>query len=218
MKKYAVLLIFTLMVLLSLTSCSSVSALLTSITGGNAQNPQLSDETRLIIGTFKLEGSDQAVTPQQAAQLLPLWKAVRSLSASDTASQLEIQALYEQIRETMTSEQLQVIDSVNLNNTNMRELMQELNIQMPAGMQMPVQRDSTNGQTQGSSTRQGIPGGDMMMIPMEGGGPPPGFGGGSQQTGSSTTGTAARTGVWNSPLLTALIEMLKTRAAQSAAQ
>lgn len=210
-KKYAVFLVFVFV----LTSCSNVSTLLTSVTGGNAQKPQLSDENRLIIGTFKLEGSDQAVTPQQATQLLPLWKAVKSLSASDTASQVEIQALYEQIRENMTAEQLQVIDSVNLNNTNMRELMQELNIQMPAGMQMPVQNSNTGGQTQGSSTRQGIPGGDMMM--MEGGGPPPGFGDG-QQMGSSTTGTTARTGVLNSPLLTALIEMLKTRAAQSAAQ
>ncbi len=63
---------------------------------------------------MKLDGSQNAVDSQTAAQLLPLWKAVRSLSASDGAAAEEIQAVYRQIEESMSAEQIQAIAAMQL--------------------------------------------------------------------------------------------------------
>jgi hypothetical protein len=47
---------------------------------------QLPLETRLAVGILSLENGELAVTPEQAQTLLPLWKAIKTLSSSDTAS------------------------------------------------------------------------------------------------------------------------------------
>ena len=71
------------------------------------------DSMVLAYGIFQLEDSDVPIDATQAAQLLPLWKAARSLSASDTVATAEIEALWKQIRNTLTTEQQQVIDSTD---------------------------------------------------------------------------------------------------------
>jgi len=88
-----VLLLFTLI----MTACGSAQV-----------NPtQASDDvpvaTMLVIGTLQLEGTQQAVTDEQAGELLPMWQVYQSLTNSSTAAQAEIDGLVEQIRETMTS-------------------------------------------------------------------------------------------------------------------
>jgi len=88
---------------------------------------------QLMVGTFELEGTDHAVTAEQAAALVPLWKAYRGLSDSDSASQVEMTALLDQIEGAMTEEQLDVISALELTNTEMRELMAELGIEMATG-------------------------------------------------------------------------------------
>lgn len=92
-------------------------------------------ENRLAIGTLALEGTDQAVTPEQAQALLPLWKAVKSLSASDTASAEEIAALYDQIEESLTAEQIQAIRALSLSPEDTQALMEKYGaeMQMPEG-------------------------------------------------------------------------------------
>ena len=52
----------------------------------------------MVVGTFKLEGTDNAVTADQAAKLLPLWQVYKDLSASTSAAQEEVDALAEQIQ------------------------------------------------------------------------------------------------------------------------
>jgi hypothetical protein len=86
----------------------------------------LSLQTTLLIGTFKLEETPQVVTPEQAAQLLTLWKAVRSLAESDTTSDVEMEALTRQIEAAMTAEQLQAIEAMGLTQEDVMDLMQEL--------------------------------------------------------------------------------------------
>jgi hypothetical protein len=83
---------------------------------GDASNPgfDLPLGTKLILGTVKLDETDYAVDADQASQLLPLWKALRSLGESDTAAQAEIDAVISQIEDTMTSEQMQAIEEMNL--------------------------------------------------------------------------------------------------------
>jgi len=66
--------------------------------------------TQIVIGgTFELEGGKLAVDAAQATELLPLWKAFRGLTGSDSASSLELEALADQVQEAMTPEQIQAI-------------------------------------------------------------------------------------------------------------
>jgi len=74
-------------------------------------------------GTLLLEETALAVTPEQAQELLPLWQMLRALQDSGTSSQVEIEALYDQIQEAMTPEQLAAIEEMNPE--DMQELLQE---------------------------------------------------------------------------------------------
>jgi len=69
---------------------------------------------QLALGTLNLEKTDLAVATDQAAELLPLWQVFKSLSASDSSAPEEIEAIQEQIQETMTPEQLAAIEDMEL--------------------------------------------------------------------------------------------------------
>ncbi|MBI9046526.1 MAG: hypothetical protein JEZ06_18695 [Anaerolineaceae bacterium] len=101
-------------------------------TNGNNQ-AEIPLSSSLMIGTFKLEETDQAVTVEQAAELLPLWKAVNSFAGSGTASAEELQALYKQIESIMEDEQLNVIAAMGLTQEDMMTLMGELGIDFGSG-------------------------------------------------------------------------------------
>ena len=113
------------LLLVALAGCSSSD---TTSSTTSAEDTEISDETRLIIGTLKLEGSDQAVTPEQATELLPLWKAYVSLSESDSVAAAELTAVADQIRESMTDEQRAAIDALALSSGSSFELMSELGL------------------------------------------------------------------------------------------
>ena len=104
--KKLILILLTILAL-TLTACGSASdsteAAASSQTDPSAQ--ALSGPSLLLIGTLKLDGTDQAVTAAQAKELLPLWQVYQSLAESDTAAQVEIDALVKQIEETMTDAQ-----------------------------------------------------------------------------------------------------------------
>jgi len=126
---------------------------------------ELPISSALAIGTLKLEDTDQAIASDQAADLLPLWQVLNSLTTSDTAAPAEINAVLEQIQETMTSEQMAAIEAMELTGEDIFATMQELGIEVGGG----------EGRPEGSGTGQG-PGGGFP-----GGGPPgggPGGGGG----------------------------------------
>jgi hypothetical protein len=67
--------------------------------------------SQLELGTLKLEGTENAVTPQQAKALLPLWQAIQSGSLKGNT---ETNAVYKQIEGTMTSQQLAAISAMQL--------------------------------------------------------------------------------------------------------
>jgi len=81
---------------------------------------------KLLVGTLKLIETEQAVTKEEAAKLLPLWQAYRSLSSSDTSAEAEVDALLNQIQSTMTTEQVKDINEMNLTSDDVLELMQSL--------------------------------------------------------------------------------------------
>ncbi|MRR31580.1 hypothetical protein EG834_14915, partial [bacterium] len=69
----------TAALLLTLPACSAAAT--TSGAGTQsaaAATGEVSLAVKLAAGTLKLEGSAQAVTPEQARALLPLWKAARN--------------------------------------------------------------------------------------------------------------------------------------------
>jgi len=67
--------------------------------------------SQLTLGTLQLEGTADAVTPEQAQALLPLWQAIQTGSLQNNA---EINAVLKQIEGKMTSEQLTAIAAMQL--------------------------------------------------------------------------------------------------------
>lgn len=85
-------------------------------------------QTLLLMGTFKLEDTSLAVNADQAKELLPLWQVLKGLLESDTAAREEIDALVNQIAETMTSEQMQAVKEMGLSMQDLFALNQELGL------------------------------------------------------------------------------------------
>ena len=81
----------------------------------------LNVRSQLMLGTMQLEGTEDAVTPEQAAALLPLWQ---SLQGGVTA-EAEVAAVLKQIEGTMTGEQLEAIAALQLTQGDMQAWMQE---------------------------------------------------------------------------------------------
>ena len=85
----------------------------------------LSVPAQLSIGTLMLEDTDNAVTEEQAQELLTPWQLLRSLQESGTAAEIEIDAIVNQIHGAMTTEQLTAIKEMELTPTSMLELARE---------------------------------------------------------------------------------------------
>jgi hypothetical protein len=162
-----------------LAACSGTSNQSASGTSGvndSGDSTNLSQVNELLVGTLKLEETDQTVTADQAAKLLPLWQAYRSLSTSQTSAQAEVEALLNQIQSTMTTEQVQAIKTMNLTNTDMVDLMQSMGGgRMARGTPNPEGTPSVDFFAGGFEG--GIPpGGDFQI---DSGGSPRGFQGGT---------------------------------------
>jgi hypothetical protein len=162
-----------LVVSLVLAACGSGST--TSTTTGtdataasasNAASAQgtLSPVAKNILGIFKLEGTDLAVDSTQAATLLPLWQAYRSLLKSDTAAPAELEAIQTQIGEALAAKQQDAIAAMNLTPQDMFAMAEELGVtQAPSG----TGTDSNSTRPNFSAGGQGGPGGSFT--PPEGG-------------------------------------------------
>jgi len=197
----------TLLVLF-LTACGTQAAQTAPAQG------ELSAESKLIVGTFKLDGTEQAVTKGQAKQLVILWQVYKEISQSDTAAQEEVDGLLKQIEGTMTDAQMQAISDLNLGQRDVMSLMQEKGLM--GNLPQMSNSSSSNGGSSSSSNRGSFTppdGGPMMGA----GGPPDmgggGFGGGgsgspSSSSSSSSSSTQARVNP-TSQLLSALIEYLQ---------
>ena len=216
MKKFRLLPLIIFMVVS--TACGSASRTTAPMTGAQSGPAgELSLPIQIAIGTVKLDGTGNAITKVQAAELLPLWETLQVLENSDTAASEEKEALLSQIQETMTGDQMQAITALSLTRQDMFALMQS------QGGLPSVGSQNSNGQSSSSSSNSGRafnPGGDFP------GGPPPdgGFPGGgrSSQSSSSTQSTGSSQDrnqqVINdpnripTPLVQAIIEYLKTKA------
>ena len=183
---------------LLLAGCGSKQAVTDSNTNnpgaGTSGQPALPLSMQLALGTLKLEGTDSAVTPEQAAELLPLWKATNSLGDADNVTPQELEGLYKQIQRAMTPEQMQAIQSMDWSGSNMREIAKELGLELPSAAPSGAPGDLT--EEQQATMEAARESGQMMPRGEFGGGPPPGgfpggeggFPGGGFQNSSRNSG------------------------------
>ena len=220
---------FTLFTLsLTLVACSKTN----SATASASNTGSLSLEMQLLAGTFKLEGTDLAVTAGQAKQLLPLWQTLQSLATSSTAATEEINAVVDQIKSTMTAQQIDEITAMKLTQQDMMSLMSQAGVSangtaastpmalngLPSGDNMPSGGGAGGMPSGGGGGMPSGGGGGGMPSGGGGGGMPSGGGGfsaGDVPEGMSATPQAARSNDMANrvpaPLLNALIELLQKK-------
>ncbi len=180
MLKRVILGLSTSLLVLAIAGCSTIQSVFAGQSSdNNSRNnqPAASEETRYALGIFKMEGTNLAVTTDQAKTLLPLYKAMLNLSSNTTTAPAELQALNDQIKETFTAAQVAEIEKMDLSGQNMRTIMEQAGIQFGGPSRQSTQtagQGSSSGQSNGSSRRSQSQGQFFQ------GGPPPdggGFGG-----------------------------------------
>jgi hypothetical protein len=213
MKKNLTAVIILLAVLI-LSACSATTASPTASAAAgsgsltSSYQDALSANLQLALGTLKLEEGSNAVDSATASVLLPLWKAVRSLSASDTTSALELQAVFTQIEESMSASQVQAIAAMQLTSS---DLAQEMATLAPVSDTKSAS-SSTPANTNASA---GGPGGGQMPPGDMAGGAPAISGGGDvmaavQQSSTQTTRTASSSSGSASAVPTAMLNAVIT--------
>jgi len=153
--------------------------------------------SQLALGTLRLEGTDDAVTPAQATMLLPLWQAIQS---GVLQSDAETNAVLKQIEGTMTAEQLAAIAAMQLTTEDVMAYAQESGLQSPGAV--PGAMGSAPGAgamaTPPAGGAQGGPGGfgnltEAERAAMRATAEAEGFGPGSSQGGQGGPGFANMT-------------------------
>jgi hypothetical protein len=202
MNRYNSTTVFSFFLLLSfivvITGCSggSNAGAQASQTG---EGNMISLPIRLAIGTLSLEKAGQGVDAKQAKELLPLWKAVVSLVKSDNTAPQELSALYKQIQDTMTPDQMRSINAVSRD--DMRSIAQQTGLTLPGGGGQPGSQGGGQRRTQ-TPGGGGFPGGGPGGFPGGPGGP----GGPEGTTRSQGRGTSANQ--QTSPFAMAVYDMV----------
>lgn len=220
MKKTAFLAVLTLSALLiSACGAARTGSSSASGTGGGFRtssafaNRPLTPESRLALGTIKLEGTPQAVDPVEAAKLLPLWQLLAQLLGSSSSAPQEVTAVLDQIRSTMDQAQVQDIARMQLTSADMVSVFQQARQSASSG-------STTNpgGAAAGTASRgNGGRGGAVFF----GGGFPGGGFAGANRTGAGANGSSSTTSTAEAAqqasnqisliLVNQVVQMLETR-------
>ncbi len=204
-----------------LVACSKTS----TTSGSSDTSTSLSPQAELLVGTFKLEYTSEAITAEQAKSLLPLWRTLQALSNSSTAANEEINAVVDQIKSTLTTAQMDKITAMKLTRQDMMSIMSQAGVS-PNGASTTATPMALNGlPSEGSSQGgggapggAGGPGGGMPAggPPNAGGGMPaggdvPGMGAGPVDASGTPQAPRADTNQVPGPLLNALIDLLQKK-------
>lgn len=233
--KKTILSLILIVLVLALTACNGASAasetenntdLSNNIEAAteNENNTDTADGERqfsmpteifLMLGTVKLDETDLALDAEQASQLLPLWKALRSLGESETAAQAEIDAVITQIENGLTSEQISALEAMELTMQDMGGVAETLGVELGnlgGGFgEITPEMKATREAARESGDSQGRGNG---LGPGSGQGP----GSAEIDPAARETAMAERGGTWgarsgiNSVLLDAIIEFLAAKA------
>lgn len=137
-----VLLSFVLVLMIALAACGGQAAPApaagqapAAVTTPSATGPltdtypdATSIRNQLALGIIRLEGTPDAVTTEQARALLPLWQAMRTLTASSTAATAEVAAVQSQITAGLTPAQLTAIAALQLTNADLQAYYVEIGV------------------------------------------------------------------------------------------
>jgi len=141
-------LIVLLLLVLSLSACSGEATQAPALNNSDSfVSPNLDTSyegalavrNQLSLGTLELDGTPNAITPEQAEILLPLWQALLSTQKSGTAAQAEVSALLEQIEGSLQGEQLVAIRDMQLTQSDMQTWAAANGVTLGSGGGLPGQ-------------------------------------------------------------------------------
>jgi ABC-type Fe3+-hydroxamate transport system substrate-binding protein len=197
MNKRNILITLLLLFTLILSACASSK----SSTSSSETTGKLPTQTKLILGTINLEGTDYAVTAEQAKDLLPMFYVLQELNDSKFTSQEEVDGLVDQVQQTLTDDQIKTINDMSLSIQDILAVTQSGSV------------GSATSKASSTSGTGGAAGGPPEMGGMPGGAP-------SEITGSTGTTSASSTSPVSvmdssakipSSLFDTAIELLKTK-------
>jgi hypothetical protein len=173
----------------------------------------LSVMNQLVLGTMKLEGTANTVTPAQAKALLPLWQSFQGSALRDNA---ERSAVLAAIENAMTPVQLQAIAAMQLTGNDLQAWAQQqgLSFGPPGGGQGTPPAALATGQAGGSGVDPTARAAMRATAQAGGGFPGGGQGGGGFPGGQGTGGRPSAGQGTFGPMLNPLIELLTKRAAE----
>jgi hypothetical protein len=224
--KKAPLLTILATILFVLTACGSGSASTNSAGSGTAStnsfrsgaaSTPLNTESKLALGTIKLENTKLAVDPKMAANLIPLWQLLFQLNSSSSSAPQEVTAVVDQIHATMTPEQINTINSMTLTQADIFSVFQQQGQANGSGTTGSGSAGPGGGNRGGGFVFAGGPGGGGPG----GGGFGGGFSAGGAAGGASTTTQAtaltaaqaaqARQNAISGLLINQVIRLLQTK-------
>ncbi len=128
---------------------------------------------QLALGTLQLEETENAVTPEQAKALLPLWQAIQGGALQ---SNTEVNAVIKQIEGKMTAEQLAAIAAIQLTAEDMSAWAQEQGLNMDFSPEALATRQAERGGEGGPGQFGNLSEEEReaMRATMQAGGMPPG--------------------------------------------
>jgi hypothetical protein len=176
-----------------LTACGSTSG------AASGAGTALTPTQKMALGTLRLEQTAQAIDAPLASQLLPLWQLMAELQSNSSAAPQETAAVLEQIRTTMTADQINAINKMQFAQSD---------VAAATGAAASVSTGTTvaKGGTQvdlaaaSALTGGGLPGGSMPPA----GGPMLGRSSAQSTSASKTSGSVAPS------LVQQVIDMLET--------
>jgi len=146
-KKTAIISVFLALAVI-LSACSGAASTSSTSKSQQITLSSLTFQDKMGLGILQLEGTSQAVTASQASILLPLWMAVKSLSASDITSPAEMTALYQQIQDSLTSAQVLAIKNLNLTQSGLNTMIQQQRSGTGTSARSSSSSSSSNAQSQ----------------------------------------------------------------------
>lgn len=186
---------------IALTACGTSSA---SIPANATAGNNLPAISQIAVGTLKLAGTQQDVTTDQAKDLLVMWKVYEEISQSSTSAQEEVDALADQIQETMTTAQMQAITDMNLTQQDVFAAMQSADVNSSTSLSTTTVSAPSNGDA-------GMPGGappDGGVMPADGGLPMDGGAALASSTDSAQSAGPAASLIGTAGVPSTLIEMV----------
>jgi len=204
-----IILVGSLLLMLIITACTSTDAAVGTGETKDAQagDPQpaaprldedyedaLSVQAQLAVGTLRLEDTEVAVDETSAAELLPLWQALQSLNNSDTAAAAEINAVVNQIQETMSAEQISQIKGMALTTEGLTAMIEDGTLSLRGGGRFGAVDNGGGSGFSGGFPEGGFPEGGFIV-----GGGPRGAGEGGGRAGGFIVGGGPEGGFEGGP-------------------